>query len=57
MDWGILEKSIETIHGEDTHEPPFWVEMLLTPAGDIIPQLIVGMKFMLVVIRQEGFKR
>ena len=46
---GLLEHSIQTIEREDTQPPPFGGEILLTPAGDIIPHLMVGMKFMAVV--------
>ena len=53
----ILEQSIETIDGEDTQASTFWDEMLLTPAGDIVPQLMLGMKFMSVMIVQGRFKR
>ena len=46
---GLLEHSIQTIEREDTQPLPFGGEILLTPAGDIIPHLMVGMKFMAVV--------
>ena len=33
----LLEQAIQTIEREDTQPPSFWGEMLLTPAGDIVP--------------------
>ena len=53
----LLEQSIQTIEREDTQPPPFGGEILLTPAGDIVPHLIVGMEFMAVVLCHIRFKR
>ena len=46
---GLLEQPIQAIEREDTQPPSFGGETLLTPAGDIVPHLMVGMKFMAVV--------
>ena len=52
----VVEQSIQAIHGENTHPPPFGGEILLTPAGDIVSHLMVGMKWV-AVVRCVGFKR
>ena len=54
---GLLEHSIQAIEGEDTQPPPFGGEILLTPGGDIVPHLMVGMKFRAVVLCHIRFKR
>ena len=41
----VVEQSIQAIHGENTHSPPFGGKILLTPAGDIVFDLMVGMKW------------
>ena len=48
---GFLEQSIQTIEREHTQPSPLGGEMLLTPTGDIVLDLMVGMKFMAVVSR------
>ena len=48
---GLLEQSIQTIEREHTQPSPLGGEMLLTPTGDIVLDLMVGMKFMAVVSR------
>ena len=54
---GLLEQSVQSIEGEHPQSFPLGGEMLLTPAGDIVSHLIVGMKVLTIVIRQKGFKR
>ena len=53
---GLLEQSIQTIEREHTQPSPLGGEMLLTPTGDIVLDLMVGMKVLAIVIRQKGFK-
>ena len=53
----LLEQPIQTIEGEDAQPPPFGGEILLTSAGDIVPHLMVGMKFRAVVLCHIRFKR
>ena len=53
----LLEQPIQAIEGEDTQPPSFGSEIVLTPAGDIVPHLMVGMKFMAVVLCHKRFKR
>ena len=48
---GLLEQSIQTIEREDPEPPPMGGEILLTPTGDIVFDLMVGMKFVAVVSR------
>ena len=54
---GLMEQSIQTIEREHPQPSPLGGEMLLTPTGDIVSHLIVGMKVLTIVIRQKGFKR
>ena len=53
---GLLEQSIQPIEREHTQPSPLGGEMLLTPTGDIVSHLIVGMKVLAVVsrVRFEG---
>ena len=51
----LLEQPVQAIEGEDTQPPSFGGEIVLTPAGDIVPHLMVGMKFMAVVLRHIPF--
>ena len=53
---GLLEQSIQTIEREHTQPTPLGGEILLTPTGDFVFDLMVGMKFMAVVSRVR-FKR
>ena len=53
---GLLEQSIQTIEREHTQPPPLGGEILLTPTGDIVSHLMVGMKWV-AVVRCVGFKR
>ena len=53
---GLLEQSIQPIEREHPHSFPLGGEMLLTPAGDMVSHLIVGMKVLTIVIRQKRFK-
>ena len=48
---GLLEQSIQSIEREDPEPSPLGGEILLTPTGDIVFDLMVGMKFMAVVSR------
>ena len=48
---GLLEQSIQTIEREHTQPTPLGGEILLTPTGDIVLDLMVGMKFVAVVSR------
>ena len=52
-----MEQSVQSIEREHTQSSPLGGEMLLTPTGDIVLHLIVGMKVLVVVIRQKGIKR
>ena len=53
----LLEQPIQAIEGEDIQPPSFGGEIVLTPAGDIVPHLMVGMKFMAVVLCHIRFKK
>ena len=52
-----MEQSVQSIEREHPQSSSLGGEMLLTPTGDIVSHLIVGMKVLAVVIRQKGFKR
>ena len=51
---GLMEQSVQPIKREHPQSAPLGGEMLLTPTGDIVSHLIVGMK---VFIRQRRVKR
>ena len=48
---GLLEHSIQTIEREHPEPTPLGGEIPLTPAGDIVLNLMVGMKFVAIVSR------
>ena len=52
----FVQPSRQSIHREDPEPPPLGGEILLTPTGDIVFDLMVGMKFVAVVSRVR-FKR
>ena len=54
---GLMEQSVQSIEREHTQSSPPGGEMLLTPTGDIVLHLMIGMKVLAVVIRQRGVKR
>ena len=54
---GLLQQFSQTIEGEHPQSFPLGGEILLTPTGDIVSHLFVGMKVWTIVIRQKGFKR
>ena len=51
-----MEQSIQSIERVDPDPIPLGGEMLLTPAGDIVSHLMVGMKVLAIVrcVRFEG---
>ena len=53
---GFMEQSVQPIEREHPQSSPLGGEMLLTPTGDIVSHLIVGMKVLAVVrgVRFEG---
>ena len=53
---GLLEQSIQTIERKHAQSFPLGGEILLTPTGDIVSHLMVGMKVLAVVSRVR-FKR
>ena len=46
---GLFEQSIQSIEREHPQSSPLGGEMLLTPTGDIVSHLIVGMKVLAIV--------
>ena len=54
---GLMEQSIQSIEREHPQSSPLGGEMLLTPLGDIVLHLMVGMKVFMMVIRQKGVER
>ena len=54
---GLMEQPIQSVERVDPDPIPLGGEMLLTPTGDIVSHLFVGMKVWTIVIRQKGFKR
>ena len=52
----FVQPSRQSIHREDPEPSPLGGEILLTPTGDIVLDLMVGMKFVAVVSRVR-FKR
>ena len=52
---GLMEQSVQSIECEHPQSSPLRGEMLLTPTGDIVSHLIVGMK-VLAIVRCVGFK-
>ena len=53
---GFMEQSVQSIECEHPQPLPLGGEMLLTPTGDIVSHLIVGMK-VLAVVRGVRFER
>ena len=53
---GLMEQPIQSIERVDPDPIPLGGEMLLTPAGDIVMELMVGMKVLAVMNRQKGVK-
>ena len=53
---GLLEQPIQAIERVDPDPIPLGGEMLLTPIGDIVVELMVGMKVLAVMNRQKGVK-
>ena len=54
---GLLEQPIQSVERVDPDSIPLGSEMLLTPIGDIVVELMVGMKVLAVMNRQKGVKR
>ena len=54
---GLLEQFSQPIEREHPQPFPLGGEILLTPIGDIVLELMVGMKLVVIVIRQRGVKR
>ena len=52
----LLEQSIQAIEGEHPNPRPLGGKVLVTPTGEIVLDLMVGMK-LLAVIRRGRFKR
>ena len=48
---GLMEQSVQSIEREHTQSSLLGGEMLLTPTGDIVLDLMVGMKVLAVVSR------
>ena len=48
---GFVQQSIQSIHREYPEPTPLGGEILLTPTGDIVLDLMVGMKFVAIVSR------
>ena len=47
----FVQPSRQSIHREDPEPSPLGSEILLTPTGDIVLDLMVGMKFVAIVSR------
>ena len=54
---GLMEQSVQPIERKHPYSAPLGGEMLLTPLGDIVLHLMVGMKVFMMVIRQKGVER
>ena len=54
---GLMEQPIQSVERVDPDPIPLGGEMLLTPFGDIVVELMVGMKVLAVVNWQKGVKR
>ena len=54
---GLMEQPIQSVERVDSDPIPLGGEMLLTPIGDIVVELMVGMKVLAVVNGQKGVKR
>ena len=54
--WGLLQQFSQSIKRVDPDPIPLGGEMLLTPMGNIVSHLMVGMKVLAVVNRQKGVK-
>ena len=53
---GLMEQPIQSVERVDPDPIPLGGEMLLTPIGNIVVELMVGMKVLAVVNRQKGVK-
>ena len=54
---GFMEQPIQSVERVDPDPIPLGGEMLLTPIGDIVVELMIGMKVLAVMNRQKGVKR
>ena len=54
---GLLEQSVQSIERVDPDPFPLGGEMLLTPTGDIVSHLFVGMKVLAVMNGHKRVKR
>ena len=53
---GLMEQPIQSIERVDPDPIPLGGEMLLTPTGDIVVELMVGMKVLAIMNWQKGVK-